>query len=95
MRRQSLKRQREQRQRRALLRRLVETRGPWCEAGLLGCRGLADDAHEVLTRARGGSIVDPSNIKLLCRPCHDWVGAHPDEAERLGLLRHSWDRGVA
>lgn len=49
------------------------------------------DAHEVLTRARGGSITDPDNGIATCRSHHDWIHDHPVEAERLGLLAHSWD----
>lgn len=56
-----------------------------------GCTHPADDPHEPLTRARGGSITDPFNIVPLCRQCHDEVGAGPDWAYDLGLLRHSWD----
>lgn len=44
------------------------------------------DGHEVWTRGRGGSIVDPSNIMFVCRPAHSWIGDHPAEARRLGLV---------
>lgn len=50
----------------------------------------AVDVHEVLTRARGGSIYDPTNCLGVCRPCHDWIGDHPLEAAALGLVKHSW-----
>jgi hypothetical protein len=58
---------------------------PWC-----GDR--ATDPHEPLTRARGGSILDLGNIRLLCgahhREIHD---TEPGWAYDLGFLRHSWD----
>ena len=51
------------------------------------CNGLAIELHEPLTRARGGSILDPANTVAICRPCHDWIHAHPAAATDLGLLR--------
>lgn len=55
------------------------------------CGKPADDAHELLSRARGGSIVDPANIKPLCRACHDWVTTHPAQAETEGFSQSSAD----
>jgi len=59
-----------------------------------GCRLMADDIHEPLTRARGGSIVDPDNQVPLCRRCHDEITFRPESelqwAYEIGLLRHSW-----
>ena len=49
------------------------------------CRIRAQDWHEKLSRARGGSITDPANRLWVCRPCHDWIGANPALAERAGL----------
>lgn len=49
------------------------------------------DFHEVLTRARGGSISDPENILHVCRRHHDWITDHPQEAHDLGLVAHSWE----
>lgn len=54
------------------------------------CTVWASDGHEVLTRARGGSITDPNNIKHVCRTCHDWITDHPKEALRLGLVRSAF-----
>lgn len=60
-----------------------------------GCYQWADDVHEPLTRARGGSIVDPDNMCPLCRTCHGLVTFAPeselDWAYECGLLVHSWD----
>jgi hypothetical protein len=62
---------------------------PWC-------RDWADDLHEPLPRARGGSITDPGNAVPLCRGHHDMITFRPESelgwAYDLGLLRHSWDR---
>lgn len=87
LRRVSAKRVREQRERRAVLAR--EHTPPAC--WVPGCGRAAEDAHEVLTRARGGSITDPDNLRPLCRAHHDRVGSDQPWAEGLGLLRHSWD----
>jgi len=76
MRRVSLRRQRENRLRRAIVATLFEA-APYCAR--CGCSGPLD-AHELLSRARGGSITDPANIRLLDRACHRWVTEHPAEA---------------
>lgn len=82
----------ENRQRRAMVAELYPER-PQC--GRPECPRLADDLHEPLTRARGGSIIDKANQIPLCRPCHDEVTFRPESelgwAYDLGLLRHSWD----
>lgn len=87
----SAKRARENRQRRQMVADLYPER-PHCARP--GCPRMADDLHEPLTRARGGSIVDPDNQKPLCRPCHDEVTFRPESelqwAYEAGLLRHSW-----
>lgn len=51
------------------------------------CDVQAVDVHEMLTRARGGSIVDESNVLALCRACHDWIHRNPASATALKLLR--------
>lgn len=90
----SLKRARLNRVRKKIIAEIVGARGPVCEARELvpdvACAGPLD-AHEVLTRGRGGSIVDPANIILVCRFHHSWIDDHPAEAAALGLVRHSWD----
>ena len=50
------------------------------------------DVHEIVSRARGGSITDPLNLVCLCRLCHGWVTTHPKEAEAEGWSAHSWER---
>jgi hypothetical protein len=88
MRRQSIKRRREQDVRRKVLARLLEERGHGCEARVFNvCQGRAVDGHELLARSAGGSIIDAGNILLVCRRCHDWIGERPREATVLGLRR--------
>ena len=53
------------------------------------CTVQATDLHEPLTRARGGSVLDPGNTVAVCRPCHQWIHAHPTKATGLGLLRRA------
>ena len=65
-----------------------------CEAGRLiatvdnkhRCSGEAHDVHEPLTRARGGSITDASNMVVVCRWCHNWIHERPMLASSIGLL---------
>ena len=52
----------------------------------------SDDVHEIVSRARGGSITDPANLVCLCRLCHGWVTTHPKEAADEGWLAPSWER---
>jgi len=75
------------RQRQILLDQLrvnpVKCEVPWCTL-------LADDPHEPLTRARGGSIVDLGNIRLICRMHHREIhDTEPPWAYELGFLKHS------
>lgn len=61
---------------------------PWCPE-------VATDPHEPLTRARGGSITDPANVRLVCHPHNVMFGS--DEQPwmyELGFLRHSWESGM-
>lgn len=81
----SSKRETEMVDRRALVRRVLDAR-PVCER----CESArSTDVHEPHTRARGGSITDPENVRALCRACHDWVHSHPAEASEEGWLRRS------
>lgn len=60
--------------------------GPLRAAGIVtGCNGRADDGDEVLRRSRGGSIIDPANVRPVGRKCHRWVTEHPTQAAELGL----------
>jgi 5-methylcytosine-specific restriction endonuclease McrA len=48
------------------------------------------DPHEKKKRSRGGSILDPANIAMLCRACHEFTEAEPELAEAEGWLTPSW-----
>lgn len=52
-----------------------------------GCTGTATAVHEPLTRARGGSITDPTNAVATCWWCHAQVHANPEAATARGFLR--------
>lgn len=51
---------------------------------------LAGDPHHRRVRGMGGSKApdrhDPSNLVWVCRPCHDWIHAHPKEAGESGFI---------
>lgn len=82
----SLKRMRAMVHRRRLVAELLEAR-PWCEVGISRiCDGRAVDVHELLSRARGGDILDPTGVVTACRTCHDFVTSHPAEATASGWL---------
>ena len=89
----SAKRAKVQQQRRTMVREELARR-ELCEAGAMIrfggyrslCAGLAVDLHEPLTRARGGSILDPANTVAVCRACHDWIHDFPAAATSIGLL---------
>jgi hypothetical protein len=90
IRKQSKKRQRENRGRSAMVRQLWPDMEPKCV--VLGCPRLADDVHEPLSRGRGGSITDPENAVPICRGHHDDVTfGEPEWAYEQGLLIHSWE----
>jgi hypothetical protein len=71
--------------------------GPLAELGvtreMTGCDGRATEVHEPLSRARGGSIVDPANMVPLGR-CHAYIHAHPEIAMQAGLLRSAGPRSI-
>lgn len=72
--------------RRALVARLLLER-PYCEV----CHEEASvHIHEVLSRARGGSILDESNCLAVGSSCHRRIHDNPKWAEAHGLLKPSW-----
>lgn len=88
MRARSLTAQRRYVARRRLVAALLDER-PVCER----CQSARSvDVHEVLSRARGGSILDEANCRALCRPCHDWITANPAAAEASGWSRSQFGR---
>ncbi|MGN6128645.1 MAG: hypothetical protein ACTHON_18980 [Humibacter sp.] len=62
---------------------------PTCEVPW--CPHPSTDVHEPLTRARGGSILDPANCKAVCRLHHDLIHLEDPIWYELGFLRHSWE----
>lgn len=91
------RRRAENAERRAMIAVLTGGERPLCDVWLLiqmeWCARWADDAHEPLSRARGGAITDPGNVLFPCRPCHDVLTFRPESeipwAYQLGLLKHS------
>lgn len=75
--------------RRELVERLRN--GP-CAARLPMCTGRAQDGHELLSRANGGSITDPENVVGLCRMCHDYITTNPEFAYEKGWAFHAWEK---
>lgn len=74
-------------QRRALIRDIL-TEHPRCQICALH---PSVHVHEVLSRGRGGSILDRNNCLAVCSLCHRELHANPAWAASVGLLRHSWD----
>ena len=78
-------------ERRKLVARLLAER-PWCErhkrtqVSITG-GARSTDIHELLSRARGGSILDEANCVALCRECHNWVHQNPAKAQEEGWLK--------
>lgn len=80
--------------RRAFVERILTER-PRCEA-CLPIRGgrhqrRSVDVHELIRRGQGGSILEDYNVLAVCRPCHDWIGDHPEEAREYGVAIWSWE----
>lgn len=75
-------------ERRKLVGALLEER-PLCQK----CQVTpSTEVHELLSRARGGSILDVTNCVALCFLCHHWITTHPKEATESGWLKNSWDK---
>ena len=79
----SRKQQRIYVERRKLVAELLDTY-PVCQR-CYSARSV--DVHELLSRARGGSILDPENLAALCRPCHSFITTNPRIAEETGWAR--------
>jgi 5-methylcytosine-specific restriction endonuclease McrA len=72
--------------RRRLVASLLEER-PTCQR----CQqARSTEVHELLSRARGGSILDVENCVALCHGCHSWITTHPAAATAEGWLRSRW-----
>lgn len=90
----SARRARENRERAAMADRLwPDRREGTVMCTVPECPRKADDLHEPLTRARGGSITSEDNVKPVCRQHNDELTLEPEWGYRLGFLKHSWDAG--
>jgi 5-methylcytosine-specific restriction endonuclease McrA len=54
---------------------------PWCRSG------ARLDPHHVIKRSQGG-LSTPSNLTMLCRPCHDDTDRSHDNQHWLGVEAH-------
>lgn len=55
-----------------------------CEAMIApDCVGRGQHLHH-----RAKDIHDATSLLDVCRPCHEWIHAHPGRAYELGLLIH-------
>lgn len=91
IRQQSAKRAREQRERRKVGERLIQERGPFCELRTPVCTVAAEQMHELVGRAQGGSLVDERGIVLSCSACNTYVEDHPVEAREQGWKCPRWE----
>lgn len=57
-----------------------------------GHDAAAVDTHELVNRSQGDTAAAEEEMTPLCRPCHDWVGAHPAEAIAAGWQVPGWQR---
>lgn len=48
------------------------------------------DGHEIKKRSRGGNYLDPDDVMVVCRPCHDLTEREVALCDTIGLLAHSW-----
>lgn len=66
------------------LRKEFLSEHPECEARLKMCRGEATDIHHMAGRV-GDNLLDTDTWLAVCRPCHLWIEAHPEQSKELGL----------
>lgn len=77
------------RQRRNIVRDLLEER-PICER----CQAArSTDVHEIIRRSQWkAGILEKQNLRALCRSCHTWITENPDSAVEQGWSDWSWNR---
>jgi len=78
--------------RRSFVKKILNDR-MMCEARIQGCTYMPTDVHEILTRGRGGSIVDEDNVLALCRTCHHFITCEPAWAKENGFVV-SWSVNI-
>ena len=57
----------------------------------LGSCGGTVNAHEILKRSQGGSILDPENCVPLCNFHNRAVEDFPEKARKYGLVLSPWE----
>ena len=78
-------------------RRLADARdGGKC----LRCLAPAVDVHHRRPKGMGGTsnsyiAFGLANLVSICRECHSWIHAHPEQGYSTGYLVHSWDDPAA
>lgn len=77
-------------QRRSKILTRMRAEQDWCTR--CGTPGVPLDGHEKLRRSQGGDSADATQIILLCRPCHDWIGQNPAQAVATGWAKWSWQK---
>lgn len=76
----------------ACIRAVRKRAGYRCEIRIDGvCTGAAEHTHEIVTRAAGGDITDPTNCLATCASCHRWTHEHPEEAYKRGLIKSRYE----
>lgn len=65
---------------------------PHCACRLPCCEEATSDVHHTDGRA-GLLLFDVRHFLSVCRPCHDWIHAHPAEAAQRGWLSRNELRG--
>lgn len=78
---QSSRRRQEQTVRAALAH---EHLGARCRIGSDVCTGDAENFHELVGRAQGGSIIDRRQLVPCCQRCNSWIEDHPTVAYANG-----------
>lgn len=84
LRQQSRKRRKTMPARARCVREVMARAGGRCEWQF--CDQAATDVHEILSRARGGSPLDPANALAVCRWHHDFCHANPKLAASVGWM---------
>lgn len=75
----------------AITEALAERAGGRCEVHSPVCRGGLEIRHHKKRRSQGGEH-DLGDLLFVCRPCHDYLHAHPAESYEKGwLIRMSAD----
>lgn len=62
------------------VRKFVTDRDRLC----VRCGGAPSDIHHRQRRREGGHAL--CNVVRLCRTCHSWAHAHPEEARKTGFI---------